>query len=80
MNVSAQKIFLFGMVNIVLLVQAILNMIQKKNNAITAHKDLLEITAVTLVFQDFDKNDIFIAVYFLNVSSYSNFLDLFFIR
>jgi hypothetical protein len=64
MNASAQKIFLFGMVNIVLLAQAILNMIQKKNNATIAHKDSLEITAVTLAFQDFDKNDIFIAVYF----------------
>jgi len=43
-----------GTVNIVSLVQLEPNSIQKKNNAITAPMDSSEITAATLVSQDFD--------------------------
>jgi hypothetical protein len=58
--VIAQLIFLCGMENIVWFAQQVLNMIQIKDNAIIAQKDLLEIPIVIVVFQDFELNDRFI--------------------
>ena len=53
-NVFAQQICHFGMVDIVWLAHQVQSMIQRKDNAITAHKVLLEIEAAMLVCQDFE--------------------------
>ena len=56
-NVSAHNHnYQSGTVNIALLAQLELNSILKKSNAITAQKDSSEITTLTLVFQDFEKD------------------------
>jgi len=58
-NVFVHQTCHFGMVNTVSPVQPKLNMIQRKNNATTVHKDSLETITVTHVFQDFEENMIF---------------------
>jgi hypothetical protein len=65
MNVFAHQIFLYGMENIVLHAQLELNLIQKKNNAITALKDLFEIITVMPAFPGYEKM-INLSAYLLN--------------
>jgi len=63
-NVCALKTYLCGMVNIVSHAQLELNLTKKKDNAITAQKDLSEIITATHVLQDFEKM-IYLSVYLL---------------
>jgi len=65
-NVDAQATCHFGTVNIALPVQLELNLIPRKNNAITVLKDSKETSLITLVSQDFEveSNDKFIIVLF----------------
>lgn len=67
--VNAHLNFLCGTESIVLFAQLELNLIQKKNNVITALMDSLEITTVTHVSQDFEY-DRFIAIIVQKISSF----------
>jgi hypothetical protein len=71
-HATVPPIFHFGTVSTVLLVQLVLNSIQRKNNVTTAPTDSSEISTVTLVFQDFD----FRPIYFLYLIHFpfSNFI------
>jgi hypothetical protein len=71
-HATVQPIFHFGTVSTVLLVQLVLNSIQRKNNATTAQTDSSEIPPAMLVLQDFD----FRPIYFLYLIHFpfSNFI------